>query len=1259
MLSADELRNTLWLLVTAALVMLMQAGFCCLESGLARAKNSINVAIKNLFDFCISSLVFWLFGYALMFGASYGGLIGMTGFAPDGTASSWFLAFLFFQLVFCGTSTTIVSGAVAERMRFSAYLVVSFFLSGLIYPIFGHWAWGGAAEGATTGWLARLGFIDFAGSTVVHSVGGWMALAAVLVIGPRIGRFDTNKPAMQPHNLPLTALGVFLLWFGWFGFNGGSTLAMNEKVSLVLVNTNLAAAAGAVAGLACGWGLHRRADVVLTMNGVLAGLVGVTANCHIVSPAAAVLIGVIAGVLATFGAVLLERLKIDDVVGAVPVHAFCGVWGTLAVAIFGDAQAFDSRTRWEQFLVQGTGVLACWAWAFVGGYIVLRTLHACRTLRVSANHELAGLNVAEHGAGTELTELLAAMNAQRQRGDFKRPVFVEPHTEVGQIAAEYNRVLECVNHEILTREDAVEALRRAEAKYRGIFENAAEGIFQTTPAGRYLSANPALARIYGYDSPEELMGSIGDIERQLYVDSGRRDDFVRIMANEGVVIGFESPINRKDKSVIWISETARAVRDAHGNVEYYEGTVVDISDRKASETLCREKEAAEAANRAKSQFLANMSHELRTPLNGVTGMLDLLEETSLSPQQRRYAGIARSSADLLLSVINQILDFSKIEAGKLELDRIDFDLRSLIEETLEMVAPKAEQKKLELALNMPPDMPSAVEGDAHRLRQVIVNLLGNAIKFTDRGQVQVRVSLESETATDVVVRVAIEDTGIGIPPDRLHRLFQSFSQVDASTTRQFGGTGLGLAISKQLVELMGGMISVESQPGRGSTFWFRLPMPKAKGAPMEFASPPPELNGLRVLAVDDNATNREILFRQLSAWQVRVDTASDGVQALELLRTGAATSQSYDLAIVDGHMPAMDGFELVRQIRSDRRLLATPVVMFTSLAAPLSSVEFEDLQLAGFLSKPVRQSQLRETIVRAAQGKRPSAVECRAARDNTGRRPATEFAGAESKSGQPPRANLLLVEDNEINRLVALEILGRSGFACDVATNGREGVEKIRSGAYDLVLMDCQMPEMDGLTATREIRRLETAGALARSNRLPIVALTANAIEGDRQLCLEAGMDSYLTKPLDAVKLTELLETTLCLNERPPREGKPDRVETDDAESLIDFAALSVRCMGNQALIDRLLAKMADRLPGDLSELESAIRQRDLSAAARMAHALKGVAGNLSALPLQSAATQLEAACRQSNLAHANQLFAVLQRVAERLLAIMPAHATS
>ncbi len=462
--TTQQFLDVAWILVCAALVMLMQAGFSCLESGLARSKNSINVAAKNFADFCVSSAIFWLFGFAFMFGATYGGVLGTSDFFFSETANPWLMAFFIFQLGFCGTATTIISGAVAERMRFAGYLVIATILSAVIYPVVGHWVWGSAGGATPGGWLEGMGFIDFAGSTVVHSVGGWTALAAIIIIGPRIGRFGKNAIPIHGHDIPVVTLGVFLLWFGWFGFNGGSTLGLTPEVPTIIVYTTISGAFGGLVALGLSWWITGRPDVTMIMNGSLAGLVGITASAHIMTPAAAVAIGCIAGVVMYAVTVLLERLELDDVVGAVPVHLGAGIWGTLAVAIFGDPESWGTGLgRWEQLMVQATGVGAGFVWAFGVGFILLWLFNRRYPLRIDPEGERIGLNVAEHGASTEILDLLTEMDTQRSTSDFSQPVSVEPHTEIGQIAQQYNQVLADINTEQQRREAVTEALKQKTA----------------------------------------------------------------------------------------------------------------------------------------------------------------------------------------------------------------------------------------------------------------------------------------------------------------------------------------------------------------------------------------------------------------------------------------------------------------------------------------------------------------------------------------------------------------------------------------------------------------------------------------------------------------------------------------------------------------------------------------------------------------------------------------------------------------------------
>ncbi|QDU26127.1 Signal transduction histidine-protein kinase BarA [Anatilimnocola aggregata] len=1226
MTATESLADCVWMLLCACLVMLMQAGFCCLETGLVRAKNSINVAIKNLFDFCIASLLYWAVGFGLMFGTSYYGLFGTDHFLPESGSGYWLLSFLFFQLVFCGTSTTIISGAVAERMRFSSYVVISVLVSGLFYPIFGHWAWGGLPGTDSFGWLRKLGFIDFAGSTVVHSLGGWLSLAAILVLGKRQGQFEPGKPPIHGFNLPLTTLGVFLLWFGWFGFNGGSTFAVNASIPTILLNTNLAAATGGIAALAVAWPMLRRPDVPLLMNGVLAGLVSVTASCNIVDPAAALAIGAIGGALSVFVAWQLERFKIDDAVGAVPVHGFCGAWGTLAVALFGDVSTFESGSRGWQLLIQSAGVLTCLAWGLGFGYVVLFGVNRLMRLRVTAAEELAGLNHSEHQASTPLVDLLHEMEDQRLTGDFTRAVEVEPHTEVGQIALQYNRVVERAQDEIRSREEVMQALRTAEEKYRSIFENAVEGIFQTTPDGQYLSANPTLARIYGYESVGDMQKAIRDIQHQLYVDPKRRQDFADQIKAEGVVRNFESQVFRADGKVIWISENARVIRDAQGNLKYYEGTVEDISERKQGQELIQQKEAALAASSAKSEFLARMSHEIRTPLNGVIGMLELLQGTHMSQQQQRYARVAKNSADTLLTLVNDILDFSKIEAGKLELDHTDFDLHALLEDTAELFAERAADKGLELVCHICPELPASVHGDPDRLRQIVVNLLNNALKFTTRGQVVLRATLDEKQPDGgeehVQIRFCVEDTGIGIPADRTDRLFRSFSQVDISTTRKYGGTGLGLAICRELVGLFGGEIGVNSVLNKGSQFWFTLPLKKQPLEQQRRLIMPQELANIRVLAVDDNQTNRELLHEQFGSWGLALESVCGGREALEKLAMGKSQNRPFQLVLLDFNMPGMDGLELARAIRLNTDYEAARLVMLSSSGTLFDDPRLARSGLSACLPKPVRQSKLFDIVVEMFGPQRASST-----------KPLN--APVRSKPAKKRDTKILVAEDNEVNQQVVSEILAAAGFDCQLVSNGRWAFDEVQKQVFDLVLMDCQMPEMDGFETTRAIRTNEAKDD--NQKRLPIIALTANAVAGDRERCLAAGMDGYVTKPINPTTLIDAIENLLAQIDRPAEgavEGKVEVAATlaavPEADSqapviaVVDVPPLRARCMHDDSFLQRVLGKALVRIPADVMSIVAAADQTDFEALSRAAHALAGMSANLEAHQLLIVARGLE-----------------------------------
>jgi len=834
--------------------------------------------------------------------------------------------------------------------------------------------------------------------------------------------------------------------------------------------------------------------------------------------------------------------------------------------------------------------------------------------------------------------------------------------------------------DVTEERNAVEAVRRAEEKFRGIFQNSTIGIFQSSPEGRLLSANPAYSAIFGYDSPEEMLAEAEDIGCRRYVDPARRMEFLTLMARDGSVSDFECEVRHKDQSTRHVSLKARIGRDGQGRIAYFDGTIEDITARKAAEAsvqkaqaqLSAAKEAAdsaraaaESASRAKSEFLANMSHEIRTPLNGVIGMTDVLIGKGLTPQQLRYAQIVKSSANALLDLINDILDFSKIEAGKLELEAAEMDLKAVAEEVVEMMAQKTAAKGLELACHFDSNLHAHVVGDAARIRQVLLNLVSNAVKFTEKGHVIVRAAAEEQTDEHIVVKLCVQDSGIGISQDRMNRLFRSFSQVDTSTTRKYGGTGLGLAICKQLVELMGGKIGVDSAAGAGSTFWFTARFPKCAPTPST-AQRAAHLRGLRVLAVDDSAACREILRDQLSSWGFVVQTADGGESALEALRTANHEGRPFQVAVVDMMMPGMNGADLARAVRADPSMQGTQLMMLTSMDNPFDPAEMRKIGFASCMTKPVRQSQLFDRIAEALAGG-PTAAQTAPL--------LPEPVQIRSAGGN---AMILLVEDNDVNRLVAGEILDSAGYRCQAVGDGLAAVNAVMEGKFDLVLMDCQMPGMDGFEATKRIREMEREGRLARSSRLPIVALTANAIRGDRERCLAAGMDDYVSKPVDPDKLLGAIATLLAASGQAPSTAPATSVPNEVAperrdpmagataagtelraavvcDSPIDSASLLRRCRGKSALAQKLLETFGAQIEGQLHDMARDLERRDTDSLARLAHTIKGAAANLSAEPVRNTAAIMETRVREGDFDAAAQCLATLKEQVRGCLEDVPA----
>jgi two-component system sensor histidine kinase/response regulator len=797
---------------------------------------------------------------------------------------------------------------------------------------------------------------------------------------------------------------------------------------------------------------------------------------------------------------------------------------------------------------------------------------------------------------------------------------------------------------------AREALELSEARNIAFHQAALDGTMTIDAEGKITDFNPAMERLTG----RLREGIQGRSFLEVMVTARQREEveqdfgiFVRDGSSKFIGHLIEVPLLRADGMEVPVDMIVTPLRAA-GTLSFMV-QMRDITQRKATEQEQeRAKEFAEAASRAKSEFLANMSHEIRTPMNGIIGMAELALDTELSAEQRGYLQMVKSSADSLLRIINDILDFSKIEAGKMDLESAPFSLRIALLDMLKTLALRAHKKDIELTIDIPPSVPEEVMGDVTRLSQILVNLVGNAIKFTDRGEVNVRVETERSESGSVLLHFAVRDTGIGIPPEKVQTIFEPFTQADGSMSRRFGGTGLGLSISMRLVDLMGGRIWAESQMGKGSTFHFIVAFGIAPQGMLTRELTPPELEGVPVLVVDDNKTNRHILSQMLKNWRMAPHTAEGGKKALLEMEFALSCQHPFPLILLDAHMPEMDGFAVAEEIRKDPRMAGATIMMLTSDLALGDVQRCRELGVSATLLKPIQKSELFDAIVKILA------------------RPATvlvlprEPTKAAETAPRCESLRILLAEDNSVNQKLAVRLLEKQGHKVAVANNGRElldELEKAGPGAFDVVLMDVQMPRMDGMEATVEIRRHEEkTGA-----HIPIVAMTAHAMTGDRERCLASGMDGYVSKPISLATLNAEIGRVLSaqLSIRPAGHspelflGQPPEPSAEQISELpepaIDLGELRARLDGNDELLAELAQLLLDGAPNQIHTIREAVANGDASGLENAAHALKGSASTLGANGLTAQARKLEMQAREMRLEGAGEICLQLEREWKRL----------
>jgi len=860
----------------------------------------------------------------------------------------------------------------------------------------------------------------------------------------------------------------------------------------------------------------------------------------------------------------------------------------------------------------------------------------------------------QRGISEPILELAHAASDVYQNRNFSPRVSKRSNDEIGYLFVRFNEMLDGIQErdaklqlaqnelearvhqrtlelqkEVAERKQAERQLEDRTTFLNSLIDNDPVAIVAMDGRGQLQMCNPAFERLFAYRQHEILGRSIADLSNDVDHRAQVEDNLREIFA--GRTVNAVTRRARRDGTLVDVELSAVPLM-TEGRITGGLMLFQDITERKlAAETLIQAKEAAEAASRAKSEFLANMSHEIRTPMNGIMGMTELVLDTELDPEQRNYLNLAKVSADSLLSLINDVLDYSKIEAGKLEIDSIDFSLGDSLGDTMKTLSLRAHQKGLELAFEIDTDVPDALVGDPGRLRQIIVNLVGNGIKFTEQGEVVVYVKTESRTLDRTQLHFTVADTGIGVPTHKQSSIFEAFNQADGSMTRKYGGTGLGLTISSRLVNLMGGRIWVDSELGNGSRFHFTVGFALQQAPARTIVPRDPEvLRGMRVLIVDDNMTNRHILAKMFQNWRMQPSAVESGARAIISLGEAEGLGRVFPLILLDAQMPDMDGFALAEAIKRNPDWRAATVMMLSSAGQRGDAMRCRELGIAAYLTKPIRPSELLDAIL-TALGTR--------ARSDAADILVTRHSLREGRR----HLRVLLAEDNAVNQLLAVRLLEKHGHVVTTVANGRKALEALEKETFDVVLMDIQMPEMDGWEATRAIRKKE----ITDGGHIPIVAITAHAMKGDENLCLAAGMDYYLTKPIRARGLFDTLEKIMN------REDSPDKtIELHSrvlSGSAIDVAAILERLDGDRALFDELAHIFRQDCPRTMDAMRQAIGNHDAISLEHFAHMLKGSSSSLGASAVSEAAGEIERLAKSNNLESTTEQLKVLQDEIEKI----------